>query len=526
LRIKTGFSAGTAVGTSSLFAVALEKATPADLSAFMDETCAGDAAMRRRVEALVWSHENAQLLNGPAVELGGVAPGAATVAATDLTARTACDFLLDFLAPSDKPGSLGRLDHYEVDEVIGHGGIGVVLQAFDERLHRVVAIKVIAAQLATSAIARRRFTREAQAAAAVSHDHIVTIHAVEEADGLPYLVMQYVDGMSLQDRLDGDGPLRLAEILRIGVQTAAGLAAAHAQGLVHRDIKPANILLENGVERVKITDFGLARAVDDASFVQSGVVAGTPQYMSPEQAEGKAVDVRTDLFSLGSVLYAMCTGRAPFRASGAFVVLGGEGVAQRKFDTRAEAVVGSSEGDTIEIRGDGPFVIPHTEIKHALTVRAGSGFRPVITDQPQEYARGEGRILMALAPLRLEGLDIRGSSKIQRVLFAIKPLAVANCRFLMRMPASDCIASSAGCVVRNCELTSILGAALEFEPNAGADFIVTNNLLVGHNNLEDRDVTRGAAFRFTHNTFVTTGMATALQHIPGRRQEGGRFCPV
>ncbi len=105
------------------------------------------------------------------------------------------------------------------------------------------------------------------------------------------------------------------------MQTAAGLAAAHAQGLVHRDIKPANILLENGVERVKITDFGLARAADDASLTQTGVVAGTPQYMSPEQAEGKPLDHRTDLFSLGSVLYAMCTGRPPFRASGTMAVL-------------------------------------------------------------------------------------------------------------------------------------------------------------------------------------------------------------
>src|SRR5207302_7906007 len=180
---------------------------------------------------------------------------------------------------------------------------------------------VMAAQLATNATARKRFTREAQAAAAVSHDHIVTIHAVEEANGLPYLVMQYIAGMSLQERLDKGGSLQLHEILRIGMQTAAGLAAAHSQGLVHRDIKPANILLENGVERVKVADFGLARAATEASLTQSGVVAGTPQYMSPEQAEGKAIDQRTDLFSLGSVMYAMCTGRAPFRASGSLAVL-------------------------------------------------------------------------------------------------------------------------------------------------------------------------------------------------------------
>src|SRR5262249_10504569 len=111
------------------------------------------------------------------------------------------------------------------------------------------------------------------------------------------------------------------EIVRIGMQTASGLAAAHAQGLIHRDIKPANILLENGIERVKITDFGLARAAADAHLTQRGVVAGPPQYMSPEQAEGKTVDQRSDLFSLGSVLYAMCIGRSPFRASGSVAVL-------------------------------------------------------------------------------------------------------------------------------------------------------------------------------------------------------------
>ena len=144
---------------------------------------------------------------------------------------------------------------------------------------------------------------------------------MDEANGLPYLVMEYVAGISLQERLDRAGPLELEEILRIGLQAAAGLAAAHAQGLVHRDIKPANILLENGVERVKITDFGLARAADDASLTQSGVVAGTPQYMAPEQARGEPVDHRADLFSLGSVLYAMCTGRPPFRASSTLAVL-------------------------------------------------------------------------------------------------------------------------------------------------------------------------------------------------------------
>jgi hypothetical protein len=235
--------------------------------------------------------------------------------------RFAGDLPLGFLNPPEKPGQLGRLERYEVLEEIGRGGMGVVLKAFDPSLHRVVAIKVLAPQLATSGVARKRFLREAKAAAAVTHDHIVTIHAVDEANGLPYLVMQYVAGGSLQDRIDAEGPLEPAEVLRIGVQTASGLAAAHAHGIVHRDIKPGNILLEEGVPRVKITDFGLARAMDDASLTQSGFVAGSPLYMAPEQARGESLDHRADLFSLGSVLYTLCTGRPPFRAANTLAVL-------------------------------------------------------------------------------------------------------------------------------------------------------------------------------------------------------------
>jgi serine/threonine protein kinase len=267
-------------------------------------------------------HEHARTEKEPALQQAvAELAGPARTDETQTEPGAGNDQALDFLAPSTKPGSLGRLDHYEVLEVIGRGGMGMVLKAFDEALHRVVAVKVLSPSLASSATARRRFGREAKAAAAVSHDHVVTIHAVEGDKPIPYLVMQCVAGFSLEDKLARNGPLGVKEILRIGMQTAEGLAAAHKQGLVHRDIKPANILLENGVERVKITDFGLARAVDDASLTQSGVVAGTPQYMSPEQAQGDAVDPRSDLFSLGSVLYAMCTGRPPFRATGTMAVL-------------------------------------------------------------------------------------------------------------------------------------------------------------------------------------------------------------
>lgn len=229
--------------------------------------------------------------------------------------------VLERLAPTDDPQSLGRIGGYEVRGVIGQGGMGVVLKAFDPALNRFVAIKTLAPHLAVSGAARKRFAREAQAAAAVVQDNVIEIYAVHEQNALPYLVMPYMRGTTLQKRLDQGGPLSLVEILRIARQTALGLAAAHAQGLVHRDVKPANILLAEGVERVKITDFGLARAADDASLTRTGVIVGTPQYMSPEQARGEAVDHQSDLFSLGSVMYAMCTGRPPFRAESSLGVL-------------------------------------------------------------------------------------------------------------------------------------------------------------------------------------------------------------
>lgn len=231
------------------------------------------------------------------------------------------DFAVDCLEPSDDPAMLGRLGEYEIDEIIGRGGMGIVLKGFQKELQRYVAVKVLAPHLATSGAARRRFAREAQATAAVVHPHVMAIHSVHANAKLPYLVMPFVPCESLQQRLDRQGPLDVKEVLRIGMQAALGLAAAHAQGLVHRDVKPANILLETNVERVMLTDFGLARAVDDATLTRTGIIAGTPQYMSPEQANGDSVDHRSDLFSLGSVLYAMCTGRPPFRAETTFGVL-------------------------------------------------------------------------------------------------------------------------------------------------------------------------------------------------------------
>jgi hypothetical protein len=288
----------------AIFLAALDK-EPAERAAFLGEACAGDTTLQRGVETLLRLHAEAHgFLDVPALEqLAAADPGPGSAAAD-----------LSFLAPPSEPGSLGRLDHYEVLEVVGRGGTGIVLRARDTKLSRVVALKALAAPLAASGTARQRFAREARAAAAVRDEHVVAIHAVRDDAPVPYLVMEFIDGCSLEALLRRGGPLGVKEVLRIGTQVATGLAAAHRLGLVHRDVKPANILLENGVQRVKLTDFGLARAADDASLTQTGYIAGTPQYMAPEQANGEPIDPRSDLFSLGSVLYELCTGRPAFRA--------------------------------------------------------------------------------------------------------------------------------------------------------------------------------------------------------------------
>ena len=219
--------------------------------------------------------------------------------------------LLQILSPSDDPRAAGRIGPFEITGIIGSGGMGLVLKARDPALDRYVAVKILAPHLAKSQSARKRFAREARAAAAVIHDNVIAIYQVAEWNELPYLVMPYMPDPSLQQRIDDQGRLDLESTLSIGMQVARGLAAAHTQGLVHRDVKPANVLLAKGTERAIITDFGLARAADDATLTRIGLLAGTPHYMSPEQARGESVDQKSDLFSLGSLLFAMITGQPP-----------------------------------------------------------------------------------------------------------------------------------------------------------------------------------------------------------------------
>ena len=229
--------------------------------------------------------------------------------------------LQELLGPTDNPEMLGRIGSYDVIGLVGRGSTGIVVKAYDPRLDRYVAIKILSPNYANAGPARRRFERESRAVAAVAHEHVVPIYSVSEYRSLPFIVMQYVSGGSLQTRIDQNGPLSTCEVVRIGMQIAKGLAAAHAQGIVHRDVKPANVMLEPQVDRAMVSDFGLARVADDATLTRSGVVAGTPQFMSPEQACGEPVDGRSDLFSLGSTLYAACTGRPPFRADTIFGVI-------------------------------------------------------------------------------------------------------------------------------------------------------------------------------------------------------------
>jgi hypothetical protein len=295
----------------TLFLEALDR-PQAERAAFLETACAGNEELRAKVEALIGAHEKSGRFLDPERTLD--TPDHNTEfddEGNDLA----------FLQPPVKPGSLGRLGHYECLEVLGRGGFGTVFRAFDEKLHRVVAIKAMNPALAATSPPRKRFLREARAAAAIKHEHVVAVFAVEEHP-LPYLVMEFVAGETLQQHIDRTGPLEPDEIVKFSREIALGLEAAHASGLIHRDIKPGNILIEAGpVPKVKITDFGLARAADDASLTQSGVICGTPMYMSPEQADGKPLDPRSDLFSLGSVMYVMASGRPPFRADSTMAVL-------------------------------------------------------------------------------------------------------------------------------------------------------------------------------------------------------------
>ncbi|MBX9679222.1 MAG: protein kinase [Gemmataceae bacterium] len=225
-------------------------------------------------------------------------------------------------APPAEPGEVGRLGPYRIVKELGRGGMGAVYAALDTRLDRQLALKVMLPQFAANPSAKERFLREARAAAKITHDNVVTVYEADERDGVPYIAMQFLQGYPLDEYLKKKGNPSIPQVLRIARETAAGLAAAHKIGLVHRDIKPGNLWLEAPHGRVKVLDFGLAKPVDaESELTRSGAVVGTPAYMSPEQARGEKVDHRTDLFSLGGVLYRLATGRLPFQGPTTMAVL-------------------------------------------------------------------------------------------------------------------------------------------------------------------------------------------------------------
>jgi urea transport system substrate-binding protein len=229
---------------------------------------------------------------------------------------------LSFLGPALEAGELGRLGPYRILKLLGRGGMGMVFQAEDVHLRREVALKVMKPELLENLDARTRFLREARAAAAMHHDHVVTIYQVGQENDIPYLAMEFLAGDSLENWLNRNERLAVAEVLRIGREIAEGLAAAHCRNVIHRDIKPANIWLEAPKRRVKILDFGLARCMAaESNLTASGLILGTPNYMAPEQARGAETDFRCDLFSLGCVLYSLCAGRPPFTGDSIMAVL-------------------------------------------------------------------------------------------------------------------------------------------------------------------------------------------------------------
>ncbi len=301
---------------------------PAERDSYLDRACGDDASLRQRIEEQLQTHIAANERTDPEIDLVSgldlpvsVRFPSESAVNTSLPGRQPRSVEFPYLEPSDDPAALGRLGPYEILEVLGRGGMGVVFRAYDANLKRFIAIKVLTPDRCQNDSAVHRFYREAQAVSSIQQENVVRILHIVADHEPPYFVMPYIEGRSLQQVLNEQGPFGVAEIVRIGREMAAGLAAAHTCGVVHRDIKPANLLLCAGDDQVVITDFGLARGLDDVTLTSPGMVAGTPLYMSPEQARGQPLDGRSDLFSLGSVLYALCTGKPPFFAESPAAVL-------------------------------------------------------------------------------------------------------------------------------------------------------------------------------------------------------------
>jgi len=275
-----------------LFHAAL--ARPAqERAAFLAENCGGDEELRREIEDLIASHEQPK----------------------DFIENHAGDLAAEMLAGGGAGVAVGQtVGPYKILELLGAGGMGQVFRATDTRLHRTVAIKILPRDKVSDPERKRRFLQEARAASALNHPNIVTLYDIANDGGMDYLVMEYVEGKSL-DRLIAATRLPLPDSVGYAAQIAGALAAAHSAGIVHRDIKPANVIV-TPESQVKVLDFGLAKLTEveesEVTMTATGAVVGTPAYMSPEQAVGRPVDHRTDIFSLGVMLYEMAAGTRPF----------------------------------------------------------------------------------------------------------------------------------------------------------------------------------------------------------------------
>src|SRR5262245_28005986 len=282
------------------------------------ETLLAEAARRAagqpgRLASLIQQLVELARVNSPASEFATVL--------TDQTPGAAVN-PFPFLAPPQLKDEIGRLGGYRVLKLLGRGGMGMVFLAEDMSLRRKLALKVMKPEVAANPVSRAYFLREAQAAAAVQHDHIVTIYQVSEHDDVLFIALEYLRGTPLDKFLGQRAQPPITQVLRIGREIAEGLAAAHSRGLIHRDVKPANVWLKSPKGHVKLLDFGLARPGEtDERLTQTGVVVGTPAYMSPEQARSQPVTTASDLFSLGVILYQMTTGEQPFTGKNVYDIL-------------------------------------------------------------------------------------------------------------------------------------------------------------------------------------------------------------
>jgi serine/threonine protein kinase len=288
---------------SRLYQEALELAREAR-AAFLEQACGADAALRLEVESLLASND----------------------AANSFMAESALEVAAGFLGESIPEGKM--FGPYQIVSVLGAGGMGEVHRARDSRLGRTVAIKILPAYLSGDPELKRRFEREARAVAALNHPHICTLHDVGEQDGVPFLVMEYLEGETLAERLK-KGPLGQEHALRYAIEIAGAVDKAHRHGVIHRDLKPSNIMLTK--QGAKVLDFGLAKLAKNAAtqapaaagdLTEKGMLLGTVQYMAPEQLEGKEADARTDVFALGAVIYEMVTGRRAFTGASQASLIG------------------------------------------------------------------------------------------------------------------------------------------------------------------------------------------------------------